>query len=544
MIEFLKKFSRSKLILFALLTLFVLGAMVYLTISISRPSFSPIYSNLSEQDRNTVTLKLQSMGINYQVIKKNSQILVPTDKVLSLRMYFAQEGLINSGNIIGYEIFDRETGLGNSQFLNNVNVIRALEGELSRTINSLAHIEASRVHLVLPKKELFSKVDTKPSASVMLKPRNATVISRKEVKAIANLVAKAVPELSVDNITVIDSTGNLLSLPEQEFDNALGDGFNTIEYQSLIENKLKIMIENLLESRVGLGKARVSVNAKINPTKEVISSEIFDPEGRVIRSKKTSEESENDESDAENVSVANNIPNANQEYGDNPNKDLKKKRKADDITNYEISKTVVNKIIERGAIEKVSVAVMLDGIYSYDEKTKKHQYYPRTESEINQLKTLVQSAIGYDEKRGDRVEIINLEFTTDDAFSNASQKQNWFDINGKNLIQVGMIGFILILLILFILRPLLVRLLEGNKKAMDNINQFFSPNNNELSQRVNNEVGENDMSASQGVDKKVELLHGDARYNSAVDSVNDLVSQYPDETSGIIKKWVNSDTAI
>ena len=549
MIEFLKKLGVSKLIILTLSALVIFGGMVYLIISMTKPSLSTIYSNLSEQDRNTVIWKLESMGINYQVVKKNSQILVPVDKVLSLRMYFAQEGLINSGNITGYEIFDKETGLGNSQFLNNVNILRALEGELSKTINSLAYIEASRIHLVLPKKELFSKADTKPSASIMLKTKNAATISKKEVKAIANLVSKAVPELSVDNITIIDSVGHPLKLPEQEFDDTGEGGFNLIEYQNLIENKLKIMIESLLESRVGTGKVRVSVNAKINPTKEVMFSEMFDPDGRVIRSKKTSEESENDEIDAENVSVANNIPNSDQEYENNPDRNARKKRKSDDITNYEISKTVVNKIIERGAVERLSVAVMLDGTHSYDKKTKGYQYNERTEDEINKLKALVQSAIGYDEKRGDKVEVVNLEFTNENVFDNASQKLNWFDENGKNLIQMGMIGFVAILVILLIFRPLLGGLLGESKNRMDSINKFFSFNkvglNNELPQKndIVNKVAEKDASLIQEVNKKGQrdLLHRDTKYSDVVNNVNELVEQYPEEASDIIKKWINNN---
>ena len=552
MLEFLKKLSSGKLILLTLSMLLMLGIMIYFIISVSRPSFSAIYSNLSEQDRNTVVLKLQSMGINYQVIKKNSQILVPVDKVLSLRIYFAQEGLINSGNIIGYEIFDKETGLGNSQFLNNVNVLRALEGELSRTINSLAYIEASRVHLVLPKKELFSKANTRPSASIMLKTKSMAAISKKEVKAIVNLVAKAVPELSADNITIIDSMGNPLKLPEQEFDNLNASDFSNIEYQGLIENKLTIMVKSLLESRVGIGKVRVSVTAKVNPTKEVMFSEIFDPDGRVIRSKKTSEESEGDEDDAENVSVANNIPNSDQEYTNSPDRNSKKKHKSDDITNYEISKTIVNKVIEKGGIEKLSVAVMLDGIYTYDKKTKKYRYNERNKDEINKLKALVQSAIGYDEKRGDRVEVINLEFVTENTFNGINQKSNWFNENGKNLIQIGMIGFIVVLVIVLILRPMLVGLVEKNKNGIGDISKFFSLDKvglgDELSLKTStsNETSEKGISSTQKVDKKSEKsqLHRDAKYNDIVDNVNDLVEQYPEETSDIIKKWIHNDQKV
>ncbi len=153
--DFLKKLGIYKLVLFSLSTLAVLIALVYFVISLSKPIYSPLYNDLTQQDQNIVTLKLQSMGINYQVGAKNSQILVPADKVLSLRMYFAQKGLITSGNLVGYEIFDKENGLSSSQFLNNVNALRALEGELSRTINSLSQVENSRVHLVYQRKSCF-----------------------------------------------------------------------------------------------------------------------------------------------------------------------------------------------------------------------------------------------------------------------------------------------------------------------------------------------------------------------------------------------------
>ena len=163
--EFLKRLSTNKLVILALLIVTILIGALFFVMS-SKPIYSSLYSELSDNDRLNVTLKLQSMGVDYKVDMKNSQILVPAHKVLELRMYFSQSGLISSGNIVGYEIFDKENGLGSSQFLNNINSLRALEGELSRTINSLSQIENSRIHLVLPKKELFSKSNVTPSASI------------------------------------------------------------------------------------------------------------------------------------------------------------------------------------------------------------------------------------------------------------------------------------------------------------------------------------------------------------------------------------------
>ena len=164
-------------------------------------------------------------------------------------------------------------------------------------------------------------------------------------------------------------------------------------------------------------------------------SEFFDPDGQVIRSKKTSEEKEKDGNDSENISVANNIPNSNQQIT-NPSQMAKIKSKVDDITNYEISKTVTNKIVEEGGVEKLSVGILIDGYYETDEKTKKQVYYKRSNEELVQLKILVQSAIGFDESRGDKLEIINLEFVKSE-FEGSDEKVNWLDENLKNLIQMG-----------------------------------------------------------------------------------------------------------
>ncbi len=548
--DFLKKLGIYKLVLFSLSTLAVLIALVYFVISLSKPIYSPLYNDLTQQDQNIVTLKLQSMGINYQVGAKNSQILVPADKVLSLRMYFAQKGLITSGNLVGYEIFDKENGLSSSQFLNNVNALRALEGELSRTINSLSQVENSRVHLVLPKKELFSKSSVTPSASIMLKLKVGESISKNEIKAITNLVEKAVPDLSSDNISIIDSIGSSLKAPGSEDNGLFNDNnseFKSFEYQNLVEKKLKSKIENLLEIRVGIGKVKVNVAAKINTNRQVMVSEVFDPDGQVIRSKKVSEEKEDDENDGDGISVANNIPNSNQQLN-NSNSILKKKSKLDDITNYEISKTVTNKIIDEGAVEKLSVGILIDGYYVYDEKSKSNVYEKRSDEELEKLGALVKSAIGYDQNRGDTIEIVNLKFI-DNNFEKDIQKANWLDDNLKNLIQMGMIGVIVILVILLIFRPILAKILEANKSGFGEINKFFDfkkfGTNNKYSgeDKMDNKdfssSALNDYSESGGKKIPVGMKH-----KQILDKINELVENYPEEATEILKKWINNDQKI
>jgi len=546
--EFLKRLSTNKLVILALLMVTILIGALFFVMN-SKPIYGSLYSELSDNDRLNVTLKLQSMGVDYKVDIKNSQILVPAHKVLELRMYFSQSGLISSGNIVGYEIFDKENGLGSSQFLNNINSLRALEGELSRTINSLSQIENSRVHLVLPKKELFSKSNVTPSASIMIKLKPGASISKNEVKAITNLVSKAVPDLISENITIIDSMGHPLKMPGSENEGLLGGDnseFKLIEYQNLLEKQLKLKIEHLLESRVGIGKVKVDVAAKINNNREVMVSEFFDPDGQVIRSKKTSEEREKDGDENENISVANNIPNSNQQISGS-SQIPKTKSKLDDITNYEISKTVTNKIIEEGGVEKLSVGILVDGYYEIDESTKKQVYHKRSDEELAQLKILVKSAIGFDEKRGDKLEIINLEFTND-KLQDSDQKVNWLDENLKNLIQMGMIGVIVILIILLIFKPILSRILEANKNGAGEINKFFDFKklgfNNKFSDEDNMENKDFDSSDDSSNRAIINKLHIGNKHKHMLDSINELVEKYPEEAIDILKKWINNDQKV
>ena len=547
--EFLKKLSANKLILLSLFVIIILVGTALFIVN-SKPGYSNLYSNLSVHDRLKITLKLESMGVDYKVDMKNSQILVPANRVLSLRMHFSQSGLITSGNIVGYEVFDKENGLSSSQFLNNINSLRALEGELSRTINSLSQVEGSRVHLVLPRKELFSKSSVTPSASIMVKLKPGASILKNEVKAITNLVSKAVPDLQPDNITIIDSMGHPLKMPGSENEGLLnGDSnseFKFIEYQNLLEKQLRLKIEHLLESRVGKGKVKVNVAAKINTNREVMVSEFFDPDGQVIRSKKTSEEKEKDGNDSGNISVANNIPNSNQQIT-NPSQMAKIKSKVDDITNYEISKTVTNKIVEEGGVEKLSVGILIDGYYETDEKTKKQVYYKRSNEELVQLKILVQSAIGFDESRGDKLEIINLEFVKSE-FEGSDEKVNWLDENLKNLIQMGMIGVIVILIILLIFKPILSKILEANKNGAGEINRFFNFKKLGFNNKFSNEdnMENKDFYSSKGDSKGAEggKLSANNKHKQILDSINDLVEKYPDEATEILRKWINNDQKV
>ena len=301
----------------------------------SRQTMDVLYSSLSQEDSSLIVERLRSMGIPYNVSGDGKQISVPSDRMLSIRFSLAQEGIPNSGTVVGYEIFDKTDGIGTSQFVYNVNLVRALEGELSRTISSISQINSARVHLVIPKKELFSRTSNNPSASVILKTKYSEILSRKEISAIAHMVSTAVPELSVENVTIIDDQGNPLKVNSDKDEFLMSQG--ALEYKNSIEKKIVSSVEEMLASYVGRGRVKVHATAEIDLDHEVVNSEVFDTENQAVRSRKISEENEKEEDrKSSNVSIENNVPNTNSRTG--PPNSSRNKGKSDEIINYEISK--------------------------------------------------------------------------------------------------------------------------------------------------------------------------------------------------------------
>ncbi len=447
-VAFFRNLGKTKLIILAVSCVLFVGLGIFLAITLSQPDMTLLYSDLNSSDRNDVALKLRAAGVPFAVSTDGKEIRVPEKDALNLRMSFALEGIPSSGRIVGYEIFDKNDVLGTSQFLNNINLVRALEGELIRTIDSLTAIENSRVHLVIPKKELFSKVSATPSASIVLKLRPGKKLSKKEIEGITNLVVTAVPDLKSENVTMIDQNGNILRA-EKEGDDMLS--VNTA-YQTLIEKKLALSIEEILQRCVGTGKAKASVFVDIDFDKAVVNSEDYNPEGQVIRSKKLINEQESDSQQTDNVSVATNIPNAPQQL--KVPELTKSKTKEDEIINYEISKVATNKIIVGGTIKKLSVAVVVDGIYELNQKTGKQTFIERSTAELEKIKSLVVAAIGADLERGDNVEVISMQFfdMIQDTNSESGNVLGRFDI--KTAMQIALLSIIIFLAAFWVLKPL------------------------------------------------------------------------------------------
>jgi flagellar M-ring protein FliF len=433
---------------------------IYLTARLSSPGMALLYSDLEIADSGRIVAQLESMNVPYELRGDGRQIMVPTNRVLRLRMAMAEEGL-PSGGSVGYEIFDGSDSLGATSFMQSVNRVRALEGELARTITSLGNVARARVHLVLPERELFSRTRQEPSASIVLKLRGVGRLTAQQVSAIQHLVAAAVPRLSPSRISIVDDQGTLLARgTESDSPDSLG-GMTPDEVRSNFENRLAGEVEEMLERVVGLGKVRVSVSADMDFDRIVTNSESFDPDGQVVRSTDSGEETEasTDGEGEQPVSVETNLPLPAGPGAEAAGGSASQRSSTSEIVNYEISKKVINHVRYPGAVTRLSVAVLLDGEYAPTVDDAPPTYKPRDPKQLEQLDRLVRSAIGYDAERGDNVEIVNMPFSKaplveDDAPTMllGLEKQDLL-----RLAEVLVLAVVGILVILLVVRPLISR---------------------------------------------------------------------------------------
>ena len=401
--DFVKSLGAARMAAMAAVTLTLIGFFSFLMIRMTTPQMVPLFTDLSMEDSAAIIKDLERQAIPYQIKNDGAVVMVPKDKVARLRMKLAESGLPKGGGV-GYEIFDKSDALGTTTFVQNINHLRALEGELARTISSLDRVQAARVHLVLPDRPLFSRDKIDPSASIVLKVRGT--LEPQQVRAIRHLVATAVNGMKPERVSVIDETGKLLADGAAPTDPLQGAGAD--ERKTAFEKRLREQVETIVSSIVGPDHARVEITADFDLNRITQTTDKFDPDGRVVRSSQTREESS---TSADNkggpVSVGSELPGAAKPPGEAGTSD--QNRKTEEIVNYEISRTTKTEMTEAGRVNRISAAVLVDGIYTKDAKGVV-TYQPRAKEEIDRIAALVKSAIGFDAKRGDQVEVVNLRF--------------------------------------------------------------------------------------------------------------------------------------
>ncbi|MBL8553605.1 MAG: flagellar M-ring protein FliF [Phenylobacterium sp.] len=408
-----------------------------------------LYSNLDLKEAGSITTALDQAGVKYEVKGDGSTILVPRDEVASTRLMLSGKGLPTAGSV-GYEIFDEANALGQTDFVQQLNRQRALEGELARTIRSLDGISSARVHLVLPKRQLFEEEAEQPSAAVTI-AIGGREPGADQVRAIQNLIAGAVPNLKPDRVTVVDQHAKTLSGGDTGMA-AEADG-----RKSEVEQRIAKQVKTLVEGIVGAGKARVNITADLDLARVTTQEEKFDPDGQVIRSESTAEENarENDSAGSGAASVAANIPGGS---GSDENNNSSTSGRTDSTTNYEISKTVTTKVEEPGTVKRLSVAVAVDGATGAPGKDgKPGAYTPRSAQEMQQIEQLVRSAVGFNQDRGDQISVINVRFPTvaDEGGVEATNPLMGFDKNDiMRAVELAVLAIVGILMIFFVARPL------------------------------------------------------------------------------------------
>ncbi|MBQ4874794.1 MAG: flagellar M-ring protein FliF [Rickettsiaceae bacterium H1] len=422
-----------------------------------------LYKDISITDRSLIINKLNSLGIDYEI--HDGEIFIGTDLIRKTRMLLAAEGLPSNVSVVGYEVFNKSESLGTSNFAQNVSLLRALEGELSRTIMSFNSIQHARVHLVIPKRELFSKKANKPKASIVLKLRVGATLDSKQISAITHLVSSAVQDLTPEEITIVGTEGKPFKLPDSTGEFAAGSSLQ--EYKSATERQLKHSIESLIGKFVGEDRVKAEVNVELDLEHLTVDSEIFNPEGQVVRSVQNTEENSNNSENADSVSVANNIPNYSSGNGLSGNSSNAEKK--EEIINYEISREVAKKTKELGSIKRLSIAVLVDGYYSYDDNIGKYSYTPHDSDVIAKLYSLAASASGFNPERGDVLEVVNMQFLPRDQSELAVFSDE--EVNTPVYEKVKFIVFFLVsglILLMFLFKSLFFRRKLAKEERTEN----------------------------------------------------------------------------
>lgn len=434
---FLDKLTMTqKLIGGGVLGAIFIGLLVLIFSSTDKPK-AVLFSELEAEDSGKIVEVLKEQKIEYELQNGGSKILVPKDKVDEVRIDLANQGLPEMSNV-GYELFDR-TNLGMSEFVQKLNFRRALEGELQSTIEAMDEIRKARVHIVIPEKALFKKDQKDPTASVTLHLRSGRSLSRLNIEGIQNLVASSVEGMSPDKVKVMDQKARVLSQEALDENSIAGKTALQHQQQQRVEHYLSEKVQSMLDGVLGMGNARVQVNADLDFTQIEQEKTEFDPDGQVVRS-------EQNIKDVSETADSLSYPYVNQA-----------KDETNQIANYEISRSVEKIIHDVGAVERLTVSVLINGKVAVNETPegeKTLSYTPRTDKEMQQFREIVQNAIGYDPSRNDQISVINVPFQHSLDKSNYIDEfpPKWYEIpeNKRILFLVGLLFLIFIFMMLIL----------------------------------------------------------------------------------------------
>lgn len=553
------------------------------------PDYQPLFNaSLPAASTSQAVETLGAAGIPFKVSPNNGALLVRSKDLSSARMQLAAAGLVPNDGTVGFELLDKDQGLGSSQFIESTRYRRGLEGELARTVSSLNNVKGARVHLAIPKSSVFVRDERKPSASVLVELYPGRSLEPGQVTAIINLVATSVPELEKSQVTVVDQQGHLLS--DQKELSEFSETSRQFDYTRRMESLLTQRVHGILQPVLGSGRYKAEVSADVDFNTVEATSEQYDPE-KVLRSEQESEESRNSlektiggipgalsnqppgAATAPEV-AANNVQgqqggagnNAQQGAGQGaqpgqpvfvPGKQLldstgqpvldpgtgqpiivpfQADRRTQATRNYEIDRAIRYTRQQKGTLRRLSVAVVLDDQTVTDAEGKV-EHKPWSQEQLDRFAKLVRDAVGYDEKRGDSVSVINAPFAPvveDPSYEPAFYTQSWFWDIVKQVL-----GVVFILLLVFgVLRPLMKGFISGDQKSAAALAAVGAAGVDGLP-NLGNDLAEDKVSL-QGP-KSIMLPSPSEGYEAQLNAIKSLVAEDPGRVAQVVKDWVKSD---
>ena len=508
-----------------------MAGLIFVVSLSQRPDYQTLFSNLNQEDASSIVTKLKEMKIPYTIEGGGSILMVPSEKVYETRLTLAGQGMPQGGGV-GLEIFDKSS-FGVTEFVQKINYRRALQGELSRTIKQLSEVESVRVHIVIPEKSLFSESQEKGKVSVALTLKHGKSLAKSQVDGIVHLAASSVEGITASDVTVVDNHGHLLSDKNNE-DTGMQASNSNIEYQKMVEKDMETRVQGMLDKVVGSNKSSARVSAVLDFKRVEKTEERYDPDGAVIRSEQRLQEHSTGSamSSAGVPGVASNLPdgqeNISGSLGQPPSA-----QKQNDTVNYEISK-VVSRVIEPiGTVQKMTVAVLVDGNYGPAGNDGKKNYIPRSEEELQKITAIVKNAVGYNEERGDRVEVVNIPFSSEEIIEEIPaaaplsiiEKYPWLPL----VVKYAVPFIVVIMTFVFVLRPLVKWVTQGGSGESLGVGASLGMGQLPLSVRVGELPGGN-----QGVLPDVQLQESLMLRQKSVE----LAKTKPKESANVVKSWL------
>jgi len=548
--EILQRFGIGRLVTMAGIGLGLMIFFGYIMMRANQTEMALLYSQIEPAEGGRIIERLKSMGTPFEVKGDGTQIYAPSTDIAKLRMELAQNGM-PSGGTVGYEIFDKQDILGTTNALLGINQIRALEGELGKSVQTIQGIQSARVHLVIPKRELFSENKQEPSASVMVRLKGTSALSATQVQSIRYLVASAVPSLTLDHVSIVDDRGNLLARGK-EMNKADSNLSLQQTAQQEYEQRIARAIESLLDRTLGANKTRAEVSVDLDFDQVSSTSVLFDPDGQVIRSQTITDEGTNSNENSliggDSVSIQNTLPTKNNSgEGDQKGQNNNHSSNSEESINYEISHSTKTYVKELGTIRRLSIAVMVDGTYKKNEDGTQ-QYQPLSEDEIKKLQELVKTATGFKENRGDVVSVVNMKFSELPQEEVAEAHDNPLTrMNINRVIELGITALIVLIGLFTVVKPLMSslmkalpsrylteRMLSSLMSKGDKVTPSVENKNTQaLQENEQRTISEDTLIAIDQIDEKVK--------HSPIKKIAELVDRHPEEAVSIIRSWMSLD---